>query len=334
MPNAFFVDQGFGNRGTNVTQSTRWSANAYVKPYSGLDGNRGDNPARARKSIASALTLVQPNTNSRIIFMAEYDPGVTPSLTTDYYAKTLAYNVDNTHLIGVNSGGMYSKGSRIAIKSGVTVGTPLSPLVTMSANSCYWENINVFSGLNGTTNNVGAIDITGSNNWFHRCSFQGIGNSANAGQSGGYSVKLTGSENLFTDCVIGLDTIARTSTQSELILAYNSTTSAACTRNVFRNCIFKTYTTAGNNFFLSAASGALDRDNLFQNCLFLNFPTGVCGGATLTQAFSMNATPGGMIHLSDCTFVGVTHVETTPGGFVYRDLGTQLAVATTVPATT
>ena len=332
MPNAFFVDQGFGNRGTNVTQSTGWTANAYVKPYSGLDGNRGDSPIRARKSISSALTLVQANTNSRIIFMAEYDPGVTPSLTTDYYAKTLAYNVNNTHLIGVNSGGLYSKGSRIAIKSGVTVGTPVSPLVTMSANSCYWENINVFSGLNGTTNGVGAIDITGSNNWFHRCSFQGIANSTNAGQSGGYSLKLSGSENLFTDCVIGLDTIARTSTQSELIFA--TAAGVAATRNVFRNCIFKTYTTTGNNFFLSAGAGVLDRDTLFQECMFVNCPTGVSSGATLTQAFSLNSAPGGMIVLDACAFVGVTNVETTPGGFVYRDLGTQKAVATTVPATT
>ena len=332
MPNAFFYDQGFGNRGTNVTQSTRWSANAYVKPYSGLDGNRGDSPARARKSIASALKLVQANTNSRIMFLAEYDPGVTPSHTTDYYSTTLNWNVDNTHLIGVNSGGMYSKGSRIANTSTLTSGTNIKPLVAMSANSCYWENINVYCGLNGSTTGVGAIDISGSNNWFHRCSFQGIGNSAQSGISTAYSLKLSGSENLFTDCVIGLDTIARTSTQAEIIFAQNA--GVAATRNVFRNCIIKTYTTAGNNFFISAGAGVLDRDTLFQNCLFVNCPTGVASGATLTQAFSLNAAPGGMIHLSDSTFIGVTHVETTPGGFVYRDLGTQLAVATTVPATT
>ena len=332
-PNAVWPDQLFGNQSSNNgTQASKWNPNVYVRPYKGLDGQRGDSVYCSRKSIASALTLIEPNTNSRIIFMSENDPGVTPANTTDYYAKTLAYNVDNTHLLGVNSGCLYSQGARIAIKSGVTDGTPLKPLVAMSANSCYWENINIYSGLNGTTAGVGACDVSGSHNVFRRCSFQGIGNAAYAGVSTGYSLKVSGSENLFEECVIGLDTIARTSTQAELIFA--TAAGVAATRNVFRKCIFKTYTTAGSNFFISAASGVLDRDNTFEDCTFINFPTGVCGGATLTQGISINATPGGMLLLKNCTFIGVTHVETTPGGFVYRDLGTQIAVATTVPATT
>ncbi len=334
MPNAVWHDQLFGNRATNNTQALRWFAHAYVKPHTGIDGNHGDSPYRARKSIQSALGLIQPNTNSRVIFMSEYDSGVTPSKTTDYYSSTLNYNVDNTHLIGVNSSQLYSQASRIAGTSSLTSGTNIKPLVAMSANSCYWENINVYCGLNGSTTGVGAIDVSGSHNLFRRCSFQGIGNAAQSGISGGYSLKVSGSENLFEECVIGLDTIARTTTQSEIIFAYNATTSAAATRNVFRNCIIKTYTTNGGNFFVSAASGAMDRDNTFENCTFVNFPTGVCSGATMTQAFSMNATPGGMILLKNCTFTGVTHVETSPGGFVYRDNYTSIAVATTVPAAT
>src|SRR4030067_768570 len=47
-----------------------------------------------------------------------------------------------------------------------------------------------------------------------------------------YSLKLTGSENLFENCVIGLDTIARgTAATYEMVL------SGGATRNTFPNCI-------------------------------------------------------------------------------------------------
>ena len=88
-PNAVWPDQLFGNQSSNNgTQASKWNPNVYVRPYKGLDGQRGDSVYRSRKSIASALTLIEPNTNSRIIFMSENDPGVTPANTTDYYAKT------------------------------------------------------------------------------------------------------------------------------------------------------------------------------------------------------------------------------------------------------
>jgi hypothetical protein len=333
MPNAFWPDMGFGNRGTNVHQANRWNSNYYVRPYTGLDGQRGDSPQRARKTLKSALGLAQANANCRIIFMAEYDPGVTPSHTTDYYSTTLSWNVDNTHLTGVNSGQLYSQASRIANTSTLTDGTNIKPLVSVSANSCYWENINVYCGLNGSTAGVGACDVSGSHNVFRRCSFQGIGNASQSAIATGYSLKVSGQENLFEECVIGLDTIARTSTQSELIFAYNATTSAAASRNVFRNCIFKTYTTAGNNFFLSAAATTVDRENTFENCTFINYATGIASGATITQAFSLNASMGGMLLLKGCTFTGVTHVETTASGMVFRD-NTNIANTSTVPTIT
>ena len=86
MPNAFWPDQGFGNRGTNVQQATKWNGNVYVKPSSGVDGNHGDSPYRARKSVKAALAIAQASTNSRIMLMAESN---TAASTTDYYSTSL-----------------------------------------------------------------------------------------------------------------------------------------------------------------------------------------------------------------------------------------------------
>jgi hypothetical protein len=314
MPNAFFYDQGFGNRGTNVTQSTRWTANQYVKPYTGLDANRGDSPIRARKSIQSALTQVQASTNSRIIMMAESD---TAASTTDYYTTSLLYNVDGTHLIGANSSTLYSQRSRIAAKSSLTTG--FGAVVTFSANDCYWENIEVFYGIAASTASCGAMLLSGNRNHFVNCHIAGIGH-ATADVTTAYSLKISGSENLFERCVIGLDTIQRTAANAEIRFAFNSTTGYGAARNVFRDCRIVSYGTSSHNF-VEALAGSIDRDNTFENCTFINMPTGIAGNGTqMAQAFSMTtgSSPDGIIILKGATeLFGVTASETTQSGRLY-----------------
>ena len=327
MPNQFWPDQGFGNRGTNVHQSLHWNSNVYVKPYSGVDGNRGDTPYRARKSVTAALAIAQASANARIQLMAESNTG---SHTTDYYTASLAYNADGTHLIGVNSSPLYSQRSRIAAKSSLTTG--FGPVVTMSANGCYWENIEVFYGLAAATASCGAILVSGDRNRFKNCHFAGIGH-ATADVATAYSLKLTGSENFFEDCVIGLDTIQRTAASAEILFGFNTATGYGAARNVFRNCRIVAYGTT-NHFFVSALAGTIDRDNTFENCTFINMPTGIAGNGTqMAQAFSMTtgSSPDGIILCRNCTFVGVTASETTPAGRLY-EVGSSRAVATAVPA--
>ena len=320
MPNAYWPDQGFGNRGTNAQQATKWNGNVYVKPYSGVDGNHGDSPYRARKSVKAALAIAQANTNSRIVMMAENN---TAASTTDYYSTSLLYNVDGTHLIGVNAGPLHSQRSRIAAKAGTdaTTGTALAALVTHSANGCYVENIEMFQGY-GHANAVGCLHVSGERNHFKNCHFAGMGIAASGGAGGGYSLKLSGSENYFEDCTIGLDTIARTTTNSEILFAANATTGYAPARNHFRKCRIVSYCTGSGtgHVWLKAAAGALDRSTIFEDCIFLNYAS-IASGVQMTQGFSIggaSASYDGFVALQNCLLIGALHDETSTSGRLFK----------------
>lgn len=335
MPNAFWPDQGFGNRGTNVQQATKWNGNVYVKPSSGVDGNHGDSPYRARKSVKAALAIAQASTNSRIMLMAESN---TAASTTDYYSTSLLYNVDGTHLIGVNAGPLHSQRSRIANKAGTdaTVGTALAALVTHSANGCYVENIEMFQGY-GHANAVGCLHVSGDRNHFKGCHFAGMGIAASAGAAGGYSLKVSGSENFFEDCTIGLDTIARTTTNSEILFTANATTGLGATRNHFRRCRIVSYCTGSGSghTWVKAATNTLDRATIFEDCVFINYAS-IANGVAMTQGFSLAAGtggPDGMVVLQKCLMIGVTHDETTASTRLFKGWTATSTVADSMIAT-
>ena len=314
---------GLSSRGMPVgglfTNGNSW----FVKPITGYDGNAGIDPVSPVASLAQAQSLAAADNNDVAYMIAGSD---TAASTTDYLTTSLLWAKDAVHLKGVNAGPLYSQRSRVANKSAATAAS-VSPLVTWSANGCLCEGIEFFHGL-ASASAIGAVLVSGERNVFRNCHFAGIGN-ATMDVSTAYSLKVTGSENVFENCVIGLDTIQRTAASAELLL------DGGAARNVFRKCRIVTYGTA-NHLFLKVIANGIDRDNTFEDCTFINPPTGIAGGTTMTQAFSITGggSPDGMIILTRCLFVGVTNVETTPSGKVLRDNYTSKAVATTVPSAT
>jgi hypothetical protein len=133
------------------------------------------------------------------------------------------------------------------------------------------------------------------------------------------SLKISGGENYFENCTIGLDTISRSVATYEMLFA------AGAVRNHFKDCTFITYAGAAAFTFITT-SGALDRFQLFENCTFINAVAS--GATTMNQAFGIGHT-GGMIMLRKCAFVGTTYTETTAGGSVYHDAVTGVSAVTT-----
>ena len=232
----------------------------FVRPGTGKDGNDGRSPRTAFKTLAKALSKCTANQNDVVYLFAESN---TAGSTTDYQSAQLDWNKDQVHLIGVNSGSLYSQRSRLAFVSSYAAAAPLFKL---SANGCTIQGIEFFMGVADVTP-IGAMLVTGMRNTVKGCHIAGIGADTND-IAGAYSLRLSASqENLFEDCTIGLDTIGGgTAANSEILI------DTAATRETFRRCrIVRLLDHATNHPLVKLASAtAIDRTLIFEDCLFVN----------------------------------------------------------------
>ena len=272
------------------TQGNIW----HVRPYKGSDVNAsGKSPESAFRTLKRALAAATANQNDIVYLYSESNTG---SATTDYQGALLDWNKDMVHLVGINSGVLFSPRSRIAFASTYNTATDL---FKVSANGCLIKGIEFFMGVAGTLP-TGCVTVTGNHNHFKNCHIAGFGGAAGANDiANAYSLNLNGAkENLFDDCVIGVDTIALGATASNSQIYVQG----YATRNIFRNCKIVTYVagSATNHCFLrGSATHALDRFIAFENCFFCN-PTDAASLA-LTYAFVLAAGSGGSIHLTGGT---------------------------------
>lgn len=293
-----FGDQLFHLGGVPVAGKLTNGTSYFVAPYSGKDANPGKKIKSPLKTLSQAQTKATADKNDVVYLISESN---TAASTTDYQSSALAWAKDGVSLIGVNSGTNVNQRSRIAQLS---TATNVDNLFTLSADNCFISNISVFHGVDDATSK-GAVLVSGSHNHIYNCHFAGIGH-ATMDTADNYSLAVSGSENLFENCVIGIDTVARGTAAN-----YELTFSGGATRNTFRNCIFMTYAEANTHLFMKIASSGTDRWNLFEHCLFINMPTGIASGTTMTEAFDITGggSPDGLIILKNCTLIGATDWE-------------------------
>lgn len=287
------------------TQGDVW----FVKPYSGSDSNDGKTPSSALKTLSRAHTLATADQNDVIYMFAESN---TAASTTDYQSATLTWSKDAVHLIGVNCGPRQSHRSRIAFTSTFD---SAAPLVTFTADNCYWANIEIICGVAGT-NPLGAFYLNaGTRNHFYNCHIAGIGH-ANNDIAGAYSLKLNGnaSENYFENCVIGLDTVARGTSSNAEIYLVGTGGGTKPARNIFKGCYIVGFCESAGNY-VWVDSTYSDRFIIFDNCIFTNPGASVGGGAAMTYGFK-STTDNGKIILFNSMLVGCTDVANDPGTII------------------
>lgn len=255
----------------------------FVAPISGADGNAGDatNPFQ---TLAHALSRCVANNNDVVFLIAE---GNTAATTTDYQSATLDWNKNLTHLVGIAAPSKWSIRARIGQLS---TATGVSPLFKLSASACYIANIGIFQGVADATSLI-AMEVTGSHNVVDTCCIQGIGNATQV-TAGAMDLKLTAAaENLFTNCLIGTDTISRDQTCTSL----NCVTAA--TRNYFRDCQFDSYLSNAGYATVTIGTNGIDRNLDFERCQFWAKSTNKA--ITQTSLFSIPAISQGAILLKD-----------------------------------
>ena len=147
-----------------------------------------------------------------------------------------------------------------------------------------------------------------------------MGDAASAGGSAARTLKITSSENTFTDCVLGLDTVARSAANATVELA------SGTARNSFIGCTFPFQTSAATPLgVLASAASAIDRWQLFQQCTFINNVQST--STTLSALATLPASAGGLLLMKDCTMVGITEFgsDTTTRGQIYVDSASVVA---------
>lgn len=263
----------------------------YVDGVAGLDTNSGSAYNDAFASLYAAHNAAQ-NNNYDVIIIASSGVG-TGSGTNESSAVAggaWTFSKNLITVIGSAAPSGISPRERIlwdtALQSTTTV-----PLLTISGSGNSFVNF-----MFGTfvDNNV-LVKVTGSRNYFAGVHFAGIGDATAGADTDAKSLWISGGqENYFSGCTIGLDTVARSTTNTEIQL------DAQATRNRFEGCLILAYASSATHFFVKAeTANAIDRFVSFNNCTFIN-PIN-SAATTMTDAMSISATVGGSIVITGTT---------------------------------
>lgn len=273
-----------------------FSGNSYfVKPSTGSDGNSGRTIDEPFKTLAKALSVARANKNDVVYLISESN---TAASTTDYQSVALDWNKDGVHLIGINSGAFIGQRSRISNLS--TADAIVDGLFILSANNCYISGIEFFQG-QAATNPTGAsiaVSVTGQRNHFYNCQISGIGHSE-LDDANSRSLKVSGGENYFRNCYIGLNTIIRATAIAEVEVSGGA-------RNIFKDCMIDSYTSLST--FKALLCGSPDRFVLLNNSI-LNAVQNIAAAVSPTGAINSGSVNGSVLMLGGGVF-GYTNVTT------------------------
>lgn len=173
--------------------------------------------------------------------------------------------------------------------------TTTNPLLTISGQGNRFLNIQWATFVD---NNV-LVKLTGQRNTFAQVHFAGIGDATAGDDADARCLWVSGgSENWIEDSIVGLDTIARSTSNAEIVF------DTSATRNTFVNTDILTYADNAGHFFVTAGATSIDRWVKFYNCGFIN-PIN-SAATTMTDAMSLSGSAGGSVIGIDSYKIGAT----------------------------
>jgi len=257
----------------------------YVDAGAGSDSNDGLTATSAFATVAKALATMTADQDDVCVIAGTNSTGRTTE------TAAIDWNKRRTHIIGNGPARRINPRNGMGFSSAV-----VSPCFTVSAKDCSFTNFSIacFEDINVLVN------VTGDYNSWNNIHFQGIGNATTGDDTAGRSLVLTGAEeNEFTNCTIGIDTVARSAANASLELT------GTCARNKFINCDFPMFAdNAGALWFKADTGNCAERFLQFENCFFNN-PDG-SSSTTLTIGFDLSTTVDGDINMLDCNWRGAT----------------------------
>lgn len=263
------------------------STHFFVDPDDGNNVNDGLTPATAVASLATAYGKTTADKHDVVWFMGT-DSSVTPS-------SSITWANDFTHLIGLSSG-LPGLGQRCRVVGNAT--NDLTPVITFSGKGCIVRNMQFYNGKDADSDS-GCVIVSGHRNEFTNCMIAGMAHATPAARAGSYSLTVSGVENFFERCYIGLDTITRAAANAEVVISGS--------KNQFWDCTVASKSDTAGHFAVKISGAGT---HTFKDCLFHN--ASVNWAQSLTDAFNVTASATHYIILSgDCQFVGYTGVADT-----------------------
>jgi len=288
----------------------------FVDPLNGSDSYSGKSLAQAFATLPAGYAALTSGANDVLVLV-----GNGAAAGSAFLDEGLTWAKNAAHMIGIAAPGQLSQRARIAPTAAVTA---FANLFTVSGAGCYFGNV---SWVHEFTTGMAAqicMTITGVRNVFDGCHLAGMVDAASAASTTSRSLLISNAgENYFNRCTIGVDTIARGVANASVQIAGGSP------RNVFRDCIFPFWSSAGDclGVIVAAAAGS-DRFQLFDRCLFVNAVKST--GTTMTALCTLAASMGGMLVFKDCCLIGITGFgsDATSRGQIYIEGGTPATAST------
>lgn len=280
----------------------------FVDPANGSTSNDGLTPQTALASVGAAYAKCVDKSGDTIYFLND---GNTTGSSREATIP-LVWAKDNVHLVGWCAPTFISQRSRITPVA--TAALLEAPVLDVTGHGNIFANVQIAHfGADTDSKGTQGVAVSGSRNYFYNVHIVGIVNDHGGDETDSVDLLIDGgSENLFKNCTIGIDTVKRSTTNASVEL----TTAAA--RNVFDGCIFPMLAdNAGALFVKADAAGDLDRFVLFKNCSFINAVEST--GLSLTSAVNVHNDAAGVVMFHNCQIAGAANVAAADNGNVWVD---------------
>lgn len=273
----------------------------WVDPVSGDDSKDGKSPKRAMKTVRAAEDLLTANRHDGLFLI-----GGASAITE---TASIGWDKSYTHMIGLTPPTMYGIRNRV-----LTSTIDISPVITISANGCVFQNV-MFSNEGDDAHNLIGATVTGARNYFGNVTFRVIGATA-VTATGKRDIKLnsTDGENYFYKCTFGTDTYDGSANAANYNMEF--TASAETARNIFDSCLWLGSGSSGAAWIIAGAS-SMSSFQLVSNCLFYNNLHGSMN--EMTQGFNLNAACGGELVFKNTSYYGCATLETTNSSMILGD---------------
>lgn len=234
---------------------------------------------------------------------------------TQRRTSSLVWSAPSTHLVGLCAPILRGKRARIS----VTGSTGFNKLVSVTAQGCSFANFGTFFGWADSATSLLAWSDTAGRSNYQNVEFLGFGDatvttgSANLTGSRAFYMSTSNGESTFTNCVFGVDTLARNVTNYTVEIA------GAAPRITMRDCVFESQLGAsgGSSSHILIGSGGIDRYIDIVRCRFHNF----AGGTTMSQVLNVDVSAGGTFYMDQSVFgPGATAWQTTPTANVVMNM--------------
>lgn len=257
----------------------------FCDPTNGTAGGSGRTPSTACSSLETTYGYLRDAKNDGIIFLG--------GATGNTLAAALTWSKSYTHLIGVSSP-LPGMGQRCRVIAAAA--SDLATCITVSGSGCVFRNIQFYNA-GDTDSEAAAAIVSGSRNAFINCFFAGMVHATSGAHAGGYSLKVSGSENYFLDCTVGIDTVAHDAANWECEISG--------VRNTFKDCLFLAQSTTSGKFLVKIDNTAGDlRWQRFIGCDFVYYCPNLATGPTNVFDMPAAGTSTAYVFLKHCSAFG------------------------------